>query len=106
MNALSKIIDGLKDIADANERRAYAILGARPGPGLDLEIVPVEPLCGKWYVTGITVAGRGFVSRFWFEQPLQNNHKLAQLKREAIEWGLKFHVVLTPVSLTEPKVNR
>lgn len=108
MNAMNKIIDTLKGIADENERRAFKILGAKPGPGLDLEIVPVEPLCGKWFVTGLTAAGRGFVERFWFEQPLQNNHKLAQLKREAIDWGLKFHVVLTPVSLTayEPKVDR
>jgi hypothetical protein len=80
----------------------------RPGPSLDLEIVPVEPLCGKWFVTGLTDAGRAFVNKFWFEQPLQNNYKLAELKREANDWGLKFHVVLTPVSLTaeEPKVDR
>jgi hypothetical protein len=103
MTILSKIIEDLKGIADENERRAYQILGAKPGPGLDLEIVPMEPLCGKWYVNGLTEAGRGFVDRFWFEQPLQNNYKLAQLKREAIDWGLKFHVVLAPVSLKEDK---
>jgi hypothetical protein len=108
MSVMSKIIDKLRQTVDENEERAYKILGAKPGPGLDLEIVPVEPLCGKWFVTGITDAGRNFVERFWFEQPLQNNHKLSQLKKEAIDWGLKFHIVLTPVSLTaeKPKVDR
>lgn len=108
MSMLSKVVEDLRKIAEENLERAYKILGSKPGPGIDLQIVPLEPLCGKWFVTGITKAGRAFVDRFWFEQPLKNNHALSQLKRQANDWGLSFHIVLTPVSLTaeKPKADR
>jgi len=41
----------------SQEDKAYAILGARPGPEIDLIIRPVEPMCGKWYANGLTDDG-------------------------------------------------
>lgn len=86
---LKSIVKGLAKIAQSNADRAYAILGSRPGPGLDLLIKPEEPLCGKWYVEGKTPAGVAFVTKFWSWQPL-SNQKLAEMKKQAIDWGLTF----------------
>lgn len=91
---LQKLVDILSMNADTNLDRAYKILGAKPGPGLDLEIWPVEPVCGKWFASGCTKAGRAFISKFWADQPIRNNKSLGRLKREATEWGLKYKVTL------------
>lgn len=90
--------------AKSQEDKAYVILGARPGPGLDLLISPVEPMCGMWYVKGITAAGQAFVHKFYMEQPF-NNYILAKMKREAMEWKLTFESTLPSISLSsiEPK---
>jgi hypothetical protein len=95
---LAEIVADLKAIAESNEDRAYRILGARPGPGIDLLINPQVPLNGKWHVKGKTVAGSGFVFKFWIEQPL-SNQKLAEMKKQANEWQLTYETEYPTVSL-------
>ena len=87
--SLKSIVSKLTGQAEANEDRAFRILGARPGPGIDLVIKPEEPLCGKWFVDGRTAAGAAFVQKFWRWQPLSNKH-LSEMKRQALAWGLTF----------------
>ena len=101
---LKSIVKGLARIARSNEDRAYAILGSRPGPGLDLLIKPEEPLCGKWYVDGKTPAGIAFVTKFWSWQPL-SNQKLAEMKKQAIDWGLTFRTQFPILSIAESTVR-
>jgi hypothetical protein len=98
--SLKSIVSSLQKIANSNADRAYAILGARPGPGLDLLINPEEPLCGKWYVTGKTPAGQAFISKFWQWQPL-SNQKLAEMKKQAIDWDLTFRTNYPVLSIAE-----
>lgn len=87
--SLKSIVSKLTSLADDNEERAFKILGARPGPGIDLLIKPQEPLCGKWFVAGQTAAGTAFVEKFWRWQPL-SSQKLAEMKKQAFAWGLSF----------------
>jgi hypothetical protein len=96
MFAIQKLIE--KGLAQQSE--AYKALGAEPGPGIDLLIRPVEPLCGKWFCDGLTVAGKRFVQKFYMEQPF-NNYILARLKREAEDWALKYRVDLAILSLSQ-----
>ena len=87
--SLKSIVSKLTTIAESNADRAFAILGAQPGPGIDLLIKPEEPLCGKWFVAGKTAAGAAFVEKFWRWQPL-SSQKLAEMKKQAFAWGLTF----------------
>ena len=89
--SLKSIVDAM--LAESTEQvdRAYRIIGAKPGPGVDLLIYPVQPLCGRWNITGLTVAGRNFVGKFWSGQ-VKSNRDLSQLKHEAADWGLKYRV--------------
>ena len=98
---LKAIVDDLVKIANDQIDRAYRILGATPGPGIDLLIYPVQPLCGKWMVTGLTQAGRQFIRKFWFGQPIESNHELNKLKGEANDWGLKYKVEFPILSLED-----
>jgi hypothetical protein len=100
--SLKAIVDGLVDQAKDQIDRAYRILGAKPGPGVDLLIYPVQPICGKWIVSGMTPAGRAFVNKFWFAQPIESNHELNKLKGEANDWNLKYKIEYPVLSL-EPK---
>jgi hypothetical protein len=95
---LAEIVAELKAIAESNEDRAYRILGARPGPGIDLRIKPQIPLNGRWHVYGLTIAGFSFVRKFWLEQPL-SNQKLAEMKKQANEWQLTYETEYPTVSL-------
>jgi hypothetical protein len=97
--SLKSIVTQLSKLANENADRAYAILGARPGPGLDLLISPEEPLCGRWYVTGKTLAGEAFIAKFWSWQPL-TNQKLAEMKKQALDWGLTYRTLVPVISLT------
>jgi hypothetical protein len=105
--SLKAIVRTLASKARTNESRAYQILGAKPGPGLDLLIRPVEPLCGKWFADGLTRAGKAFVAKFWPAQPLPNNLALNQLKREADDWQLKYQIryPIEPLSAIEDKIK-
>lgn len=98
--SLKSIVRNLSRQAEDNIARAYAILGARPGPGLDLLIKPEEPITGLWYVTGKTKAGEAFVEKFWTWQPL-TNQKLAEMKKQAVDWGLTYRTLVPVQSLTE-----
>jgi hypothetical protein len=87
--SLKTIVSKLTSIAEGNADRAYRILGAHPGPGIDLLIKPQEPLCGKWFVIGKTPAGVAFVEKFWRWQPL-SSQKLFTMKKQAADWGITF----------------
>ena len=97
---ISPAVRWLIDKAKTQEEKAYAILGARPGPGTDLLIWPVEPMCGQWHVKGLTKAGDAFVARFYSIQPF-NNYILAKLRREANDWKITYKVKLPYLSLAE-----
>lgn len=103
--SLKSIVQKLTGQAGANEDRAYRILGARPGPGIDILIKPKEPLCGEWFVTGKTAAGTAFVEKFWRWQPMSNK-SLAEMKRQALNWGLTFRtdypIVSNMYTIEEP----
>ena len=101
---LSTAMRRLLEKAKTQEDRAYEILGARPGPGVDILVRPVEPMCGKWYANGLTKAGTNFINKFYMEQPF-DNFALSRLKREAADWALKYQIRLPYSSLTalEPK---
>lgn len=87
--SLKSIVSKLTGLAEVNEARAFEILGARPGPGIDLVIKPEEPLCGLWWVDGRTAAGSAFIDKFWRWQPL-SSQKLSEMKKQAFGWGLSF----------------
>jgi len=101
VSSLKAIIDSMIEQAESQVERAYAILGAAPGPGTDLLIYPVQPICGKWLVSGLNFAGRAFVEKFWFVQPIGSNHELARLKREADNWQLKYRTEYPILSLED-----
>jgi|SRR5215831_6275861 len=88
--SLKAIVADLKHKAEEQEANAYRILGAQPGPGIDLLIYPVEPMCGEWNVDGLTKAGTLFLAKFWPFQPIKSNQHIDQLRREARDWNLKY----------------
>lgn len=98
--SLKAIVRDLVDFAKNNEERAFQILGSRPGPGIDLLIRPEEPLCGKWYVEGLTICGKGFIDRFWSLQPL-SNQRVAEMRKQANEWGLTYQTKYNIVSMEQ-----
>jgi hypothetical protein len=100
---LRPLVRALADRAEFNKNKAYAILGAHPGPGIDLVIHPVEPLCGKWFVTGKTKAGAAFVRQWWSAQPMSNQH-LAEMRKQANNWNLTYTTKLSYTPL-EPMVD-
>lgn len=103
--SLKSLVQTLAAFAKNNEERAFSILGSRPGPGIDLLIKPVEPLCGKWYVTGLTPCGTAFIDKFWMFQPL-SNQRVAEMRKQATEWGLSFRTEYTTVSITDAGVAK
>lgn len=100
MSDLKLIIDAMAKEAAEQIDQAYRILGAKPGPGFDLLIYPVQPLCGRWNVTGLTRAGRNFVQKFW-RRSIESNRDLAQLKHEAADWQLKYRIEYPVVSMED-----
>lgn len=101
MALIDKLTDILAEQAEDNIERAYRILGARPGPGIDIEVFPTMPMNGTWYLSGCTVAGRAFVKKFWPDPFVGSNNVLGLFKRQAEEWGLKYRVVVKFESLGE-----
>ena len=98
--SLSKLVEPFLDKVDEQLDKAYHILGAKPGPGVDIMIYPASPICGKWMTMGVTKAGYAFIDKFWPEQPIPSNIHLDKFKRQAGEWGLKYKVEYQTVSLT------
>jgi hypothetical protein len=103
--SLKSLVQTLAAFAKNNEERAFNILGARPGPGIDLLIKPVEPLCGKWFVTGLTPCGSAFIDKFWMFQPL-GNQRVAEMRKQATEWGLSFRTEYTTVSIDSTDIAK
>jgi hypothetical protein len=100
MGYLDEIGDWLSDIAATNLDKAYSILGAKPGPGTDINVLPAaHPHNGTWRLVGETAAGKAFIAKFWADPNIPNNHQLASFKSQCDEWGLKFHVVIKFQSL-------
>lgn len=102
---LKAIVSRLANFAKNNEERAFDILGARPGPGVDLLIRPEEPLCGKWYVIGKTQCGVAFINKFWAFQPL-SNQRLAEMRKQAHAWGLVWYTEYSPISISSLENSR
>jgi len=100
MSDLRSIVDQLSKQANANANRAYLILGARPGPGLDIMIRPVEPLCGKWFIDGRTQAGKNFVAKFWSVQPV-SNQSLSEFRKQALDWQLTYQTEIPTESIID-----
>jgi hypothetical protein len=95
---LGSLIKTLASFAKNNEERAFSILGSRPGPGIDILIKPIEPLCGRWNAEGLTPCGTAFIDKFWVFQPL-SNQRVAELRKQATDWGLSFRTEYTIVSI-------
>jgi hypothetical protein len=85
-----KPIDDLIKAIDAHESAAREIIGC-PGPGIDIIIRPTNPLSTRWLVEAKTEAGRRFIARFW-PSGIDTSANLTRFKREAVDWGLTFHV--------------
>jgi hypothetical protein len=51
-------------------------------------------LCGKWHVDGRTKAGAAFVRQWWSAQPMSNQH-LAEMRKQANNWGLTYETKLS-----------
>ena len=95
-------LDELKRIAEANLQRAYDILGARPGPSFDIEIVPASyPLDGQWVATPLTKAGELFLHKFYNDPLLRSNKEMYHLRRHITEWGLSYKVTVQYERITE-----
>lgn len=103
--SLKSLVQTLAAYAKNNEERAFSILGARPGPGIDLLITPVEPICGKWNVTGLTKCGAAFIDKFWMFQPL-SNQRVAEMRKQATDWGLSFRTEYSTVSIDESDIAK
>jgi hypothetical protein len=99
MGYLDEIGDWLAETAIDNLDKAYHILGARPGPGTDIDIHPAIPMNGTWCLTGITQAGKAFIAKFWANPYIDSNKQLVAFKRQCDDWGLKFHVIINFESL-------
>jgi hypothetical protein len=95
MSELNKLVDWLAETATENIDRAYEILGAKPGPGIDIEVLPAAKIVShQWLLLPLTKAGRAFVNKFWADPHLETNKELGMFKRQAEEWGLKYRVIV------------
>lgn len=86
------IITALAKAANDRAAHAIAILGASPGPGIDISIKPTNPVSTNYSVEGLTPAGKAFITKFWLgTNILEGGRMLARFKGEATDWGLTFH---------------
>lgn len=83
--------------------RAHDVLGHKPGPGIDIRIIPSNPISSIWTLQGITPCGTAFIHKFWPEAFVEGNPSLSRLKTEALDWGLTFRVDWS--NALEPKVD-
>jgi hypothetical protein len=93
---MKTLIDWLSDTASENVSRAYDILGAKPGPGIDVMIEASQPMDGSWIATGITPAGIAWLKKFhpsaFATTFINDNRSLYHLKSQLTEWGLTYDV--------------
>ena len=95
MGYLDEIGDWLAETAIDNLDKAYSILGARPGPGTDIEVYPAaSPMNDTWRLVGLTPAGTAFVIKFWANTTIESNKQLSAFKRHVDEWGLTHRVII------------
>jgi hypothetical protein len=100
MGYLDEIGDWIQERAIDNLDKAYSILGARPGPGIDINIHPTaDYLDSTWRLVGETKAGKAFIAKFWADPTIYSNKQLVAFKRQCDDWGLKFHVIINFESL-------
>lgn len=93
--SIESLADWLEQTAKDNIERAYDILGAKPGPGIDIEVVPAAKLVSHmWVLMPKTRAGRAFVTKFWANPRLESNMQLSAFKRQCDDWGLKYKVMV------------
>jgi hypothetical protein len=99
MKLLNNLVDWLEKGAAENVSKAYEILGAKPGPGVDIDVYPsLHTINNTWCLVGLTKAGTAFIAKFW-PGLIRSNHQLAAFKRQCDEWGLKYHVIVKFESL-------
>lgn len=70
--------------------QAYATLGARPGPGIDIYIHPTNPISAFWTLEAKTECGKRWLCHMGYLGRLSNT-QLAKMKQEAQEWRLSYH---------------
>lgn len=80
----------LSAIASTRLDQAYAELGFRPGPGVDIFIVPTSPISQVWNLRPATDCGKAFLLRFHPTYIIQNGRPLRDFRDSCIDWGLTF----------------
>ena len=86
---IDDIIAPLGSIAAINRERAYSVLGARPGPGVDIVIKPTNPVSGKYDLEGKTQAGKAYLE-FFPPSQIDAGWRLRRFKEELTDFGLTF----------------
>lgn len=84
-------LDTIKTIALANEDRAFALLGHRPGPGYDIVITPTRPVSASWRLEGRSEAGKAWLNKLHGTMIAKDNTELNNIKQALKEWGLTFY---------------
>lgn len=89
---MKDIIDGLVSKSELNRSKAYKLLGADPGPGLDIIFIPDLPVAHFYTIKVMTLAGAGFIKVLYPGQGrVATGHSLVKMKRELSDFGLSFH---------------
>lgn len=81
------ILKSLHESRDQALRRAWEELGASPGPGPDVAIIPQANLL--FTLRGMTDAGKGFLDLFYLDAML-NPHEVVLFKRHLASFGMSF----------------
>lgn len=103
---LESIMQAIREQIDDQIENAYKILGAKPGPGIDIEVYPAtNPMAQSYYLSGCTQAGKNFIYRFWSDPLIRSNHQLGQFKRQAEEWNLKYKIIIKFESISEELID-
>lgn len=90
---MKEIITKLVEQSEQNKSRAYSILGAEPGPGLDIIFTPELPVAHFYKITVLTPAGLGFMRVLYNSQGrIAEGRDFTKMKKELADFGLSFHV--------------
>ena len=81
------ILKSLHETREQAQRRAWEELGASPGPGPDVAILPQANL--TFTLQGLTDAGKGFLNLFYLDSKL-NPHEVVRFKRHLASFGMTF----------------
>jgi len=91
MSDIKQIVNSLGLLAEGNRSRAELILGAAPGPGIDIIFIPDLPVAHNYTIKVMTAAGMGFLKHLYPDQGRIAASSLLKMKRELAEFGLSFH---------------